>query len=113
MGAVESIRDVGGVVTKERRYYLVSLRRGVRSFAKANRGHWGIENSVHWLLDVTLKEDDSRARSGHAAQNLATLRRLALNALKRGKSMTSMCIKVKKTGWSNEYLLILLGIDPT
>lgn len=111
-GAVESVRDVGGVVTTERRYYLLSLTRSVRTFAKASRQHWGVENNVHWLLDVTFKEDDSRARTGHAAQNLATLRRLALNALKREKSKTSMRIKVKKAGWSNDYLLALLGINP-
>lgn len=111
-GAVESIRDIGGVVTTERRYYLLSLTRNVRTFAKANRQHWGIENSVHWTLDVTFKEDDSRARVGHAAHNLATLRRLALNALKRETSKASMRIKVKKAGWSNEYLLAVLGINP-
>ncbi len=111
-GAVESTRDVGGVVTTERRYYLLSLTRSVRTFAKASRQHWGVENNVHWLLDVTFKEDDSRARAGHAAQNLATLRRLALNALKREKSKTSMRIKVKKAGWSNDYLLAVLGINP-
>jgi len=112
-GAVESVRDVGGVVTTERRYYLLSLTRNVRTFAKANRQHWGIENSVHWTLDVTFKEDDSRARMGHAAQNLATLRRLALNALKRETtSKASMRIKVKKAGWSNDYLLTVLGINP-
>ncbi len=112
-GAVESIRDVGGVVTTERRYYLLSLKRNVRTFAKASRQHWGIENSVHWTLDVTFKEDDSRARTGHAAQNLATLRRLALNALKRETtSKASMRIKVKKAGWSNNYLRTVLGINP-
>lgn len=111
-GAVESVRDIGGTVTTERRYYLLSLARGVRTFAKASRQHWGVENCVHWLLDVTFKEDQSRAREGHAAQNLATLRRLALNALKREKSRTSMRLKVKKAGWSNDYLLTVLGIDP-
>jgi predicted transposase YbfD/YdcC len=81
-------------------------------FAKAARLHWGVENNVHWLLDVTFKEDQSRAREGHSAQNLATLRRLALNAIKREKSKHSMRLKVKKAGWNNDYLLALLGIDP-
>jgi len=111
-GAVESVRDIDGVVTTDRRYYLLSLSRDVRLFAKASRLHWGVENSVHWLLDVVFKEDQSRSREGYAAQNLATLRRLALNALKREKSKTSMRLKVKRAGWSNDYLFSVLGIDP-
>jgi predicted transposase YbfD/YdcC len=111
-GAVESVRDIGGTVTTERRYYLLSLPRNVYKFASAARLHWGVENNVHWLLDVTFKEDQSRAREGHAAQNLATLRRLALNAIKREKSKHSMRLKVKKAGWNNDFLLALLGIDP-
>ncbi len=111
-GAVESIRNINGVVTTDRRYYLLSLPRDVRTFAKASRQHWGVENSLHWSLDVTFKEDQSRAREGYAAQNLATLRRLAINALKREKSKHSMRLKVKKAGWNNDYLLAVLGIDP-
>ncbi|MBM4163867.1 MAG: ISAs1 family transposase [Lentisphaerae bacterium] len=111
-GAVESVREVAGAVTIERRYFLLSLGRGVWTFARAARLHWGIENKVHWLLDVTFREDQSRARHGHAAQNLATLRRLALNAAKRENTKLSTRLKVKKAGWSNDYLLALLGIDP-
>lgn len=111
-GAVESIRDIGGVVTTERRYYLLSLPRGVQTFAKASRQHWGVENKVHWILDVVFKEDQSRAREGHAAQNLATLRRLALNSLKKEKSKRSMRLKVKRAGWNDDYLLEVLGINP-
>lgn len=111
-GVVESIRDIQGVVTNERRYYLLSLSHDVRLFAKASRRHWGVENSLHWILDVVFKEDQSRAREGYAAQNLATLRRLALNALKRETSKHSMRLKVKRAGWSNDYLLSVLGINP-
>lgn len=111
-GVVESIRDIKGVVTNERRYYLLSLSRNVRLFAKASRQHWGVENGLHWILDVVFKEDQSRAREGYAAQNLATLRRLALNALKRETSKRSMRLKVKRAGWNNEYLLAVLGINP-
>lgn len=111
-GAVESVRDIGGTVSVERRYYLLSLGPGVRTFAKASRQHWGVENNVHWCLDVTFKEDQSRAREGHAAQNLATLRRLALNALKRETGKRSLRLRVKRAGWDNDYLLQVLGIDP-
>lgn len=111
-GVVESIRDIQGAVTTERRYYLLSLPRDVRLFAKAARRHWGVENSLHWILDVVFKEDQSRAREGYAAQNLATLRRLALNALRRETSKRSLRLKVKRAGWNNDYLLSVLGINP-
>jgi predicted transposase YbfD/YdcC len=111
-GAVESVRDIGGAVSVERRYHLLSLGADVRAYAKASRQHWGVENNVHWLLDVAFKEDQSRAREGHAAQNLATLRRLALNALKREPGRRSLRLKIKKAGWDNDYLLKVLGIDP-
>lgn len=111
-GVAESVRDVGGGTT-ERRYYLLSLGKAVWIFALASRRHWGVENNVHWLLDVTFKEDQSRARAGYAAENLSTLRRLSLNALKRETSKRSMRQKVKDAGWSNAFLLSVLGIDPS
>ena len=111
-GVVESIRDIKGSVTTDRRYYLTSLPRDAKRFARASRRHWGVENSLHWVLDVVFKEDQSRARAGYAAQNLATLRRLALNALKREPGKRSMRLKVKRSGWDNDYLLSVLGINP-
>jgi predicted transposase YbfD/YdcC len=87
VGVVESVRQVGAEApTVERRYYLSSLAVDVGTFARAVRGHWAIENSLHWVLDVQCGEDRSRARAGHAAENLATLRRLALNLLKRDRT---------------------------
>ena len=83
IGMVESIRSIKGKNSIERRYYLSSLPLDVDAFAKAVRGHWGVENSLHWSLDVTFREDQSRARSKNAAQNLATLRRIALNLIKK------------------------------
>jgi len=106
------VRDINGEVSTERRYYLMSLPRDICAFAKASRQHWGVENNVHWLLDVVFKEDQKRSREGFAAQNLATLRRLALNVLKRDKSKCSMRLKVKKAGWNNDFLFDLLGLTP-
>jgi len=83
---VESRRELDGKVTTERRYYLCSLKAEVETFARAVRGHWGVENKLHWAMDVSFREDQSRARQGYAAENLATLRRLALNLLKREKT---------------------------
>ena len=111
VGLVESIREIGGHRTLERRYYLSSLPMGVANFSRAVRGHWGVENKVHWVLDVCFREDQSRARAGHAAENLATLRRLALNLLKRDKTKRrGMKGKQLNAGWDHAYLLRLLGV---
>jgi predicted transposase YbfD/YdcC len=111
VGMVVAIREVNGQRTVERRYYLTSLSLDVATFARAVRGHWGIENKLHWVLDVCFREDQSRARAGHAAENLATLRRLALNLLKR-EPTKKRGIKGKQlnAGWNHAYLLKLLGL---
>ncbi|EEF60367.1 ISAs1-like element ISVer2 family transposase [Pedosphaera parvula] len=111
VGVVESVRQVGQQApTVERRYYLSSLNVDVEKFARAVRGHWSVENSLHWVLDVQCGEDRNRARSGHAAENLATLRRLALNLLKR-ESTKKRGIKGKQlnASWDHDYLLRLLS----
>jgi predicted transposase YbfD/YdcC len=111
VGIVESVREIAGEIKIERRYYLSSLPRGVKRFATAVRGHWGVENRLHWILDVCFGEDQSRARSGYAAENLATLRRLALNILRR-ETTKKRGIKGKQkcAGWDHTYLLRLLGL---
>lgn len=111
VGRVESVREVAGKTTVERRYYLSSLPLGVETLARAVRGHWGVENKVHWIMDVCFNEDQSRARTGYAAENLATVRRLALNLLKREKT-SQRGIKGKKFNacLDSAYLLNLLGI---
>jgi predicted transposase YbfD/YdcC len=111
VGLVEAVREVAGKTTVERRYYLSSLPLGVATFARAVRGHWGVENKLHWSLDVCFREDQSRARTGYAAENLATLRRLALNLLKKEKTK-KRGIKGKQlnASWNHSYLLQLLGI---
>jgi predicted transposase YbfD/YdcC len=112
VGMVEAIREVSGKATVERRYYLSSLSLGVETFARAVRGHWGVENQLHWVLDVWFREDQSRARAGHAAENLATLRRLALNLLKREKTKKrGIRGKQLNAGWDHAYLLRLLAME--
>jgi predicted transposase YbfD/YdcC len=111
VGLVEAVREVQGKVTVERRYYLSSLPVAVATFAKAVRGHWAVENSLHWVLDVQMGEDDSRARTGYAAENLATLRRLALNLLKQEKTKKrGIRGKQLNASWDHAYLLRLLGV---
>src|SRR6516225_4031410 len=111
VGMVESIRELEGKTTIERRYYLSSLSLGIETFARAVRSHWGVENKVHWTMDVCFREDQSRARTGHAAENLATLRRLALNLLKSEKTKKrGIRGKQLNASWDRAYLLKLLDV---
>jgi predicted transposase YbfD/YdcC len=111
VGMVESVREVDGKTTVERRYYLASLPLGIETLARAVRGHWGVENKVHWIMDVCFREDQSRARAGYAAENLATLRRLALNLLKQEKTKKrGIRGKQLNASWDHAYLLRLLGV---
>jgi predicted transposase YbfD/YdcC len=107
---VEAERRSGGTVARERRYYLSSLGGSAQAVAEAVRGHWGIENGLHWVLDVCFREDESRARTGHADRNLAVLRRLALNLLRQEASAkVGTRAKRLKAGWDQTYLLKILA----
>jgi predicted transposase YbfD/YdcC len=107
---VESQRTVGEKTTGERRYFISSLDgTNAKRAAHAIRTHWGIENSVHWILDVAFNEDRCRVREGNAAENMSLLRRIALNLLKNNKSI-KVGVKSKrlKAGWDEQYLLDVL-----
>jgi predicted transposase YbfD/YdcC len=103
-------RRIGAEVSRETRYYLTSLPGDAALVGAAVRGHWGIENRLHWVLDIAFREDESRVRRGHADQNLAVLRRLALNLLRR-ETTAKMGTKAKrlKAGWDHAYLLKILA----
>lgn len=110
VGMVEAQRDIRGKRTVERRYYLSSLPLDVQTFARAVREHWGVENQLHWVLDVQMNEDQSRARSGYAAENLGLLRRLVLNQLRRDtRCQTGIRGKQLNAAWDHAYLQSLLG----
>lgn len=108
---VVSERYVADKMTSAVRYYISSLPGSARTMLRAVRRHWGIENSLHWVLDIAFREDKSRVRVGHAAENLSIVRRIALNLLKQEKT-AKVGIKAKRlmAGWDQAYLLKVLGI---
>ena len=92
------------------RYYICSYQAMAESLLQATRDHWGIENSLHWVLDVAFDEDRCRVRTGHADQNLAVARHWALNLLKQeGTAKAGIKAKRKKAGWDYPYLLKVLS----
>lgn len=107
---VEAIREViGGAKTLERRYFISSLGANAEQALRAVRGHWAIENGLHWWLDIGFREDDCRVRAAKSAENLATLRHIGLNLLKQEKSCKlGIKSKRKKAGWNETYLLKVL-----
>ena len=110
VGMVRSERREGDRVSVESRYYISSLESDAQRFLKATRSHWGIENSVHWVLDMSFREDESRVRSGNAPENLATIRHAALNLLRQDRqSKISIKAKRKLAAWDNDYLLSILS----
>ncbi|GEM_PF-793668 len=102
MGMVESERFINGAASIERRHYLCTLT-DVKPFAQAARAHWGVENSLHWVLDVTFREDDSRIRTGYAPENFSVVRQLAINLLKKEPSKLSVKRKRFKAALSDRF----------
>lgn len=113
IGQVISITERDGREISEVRYYLSSLKPGVKRFAEAVRRHWSIENSLHWVLDVTFREDESRSRNRLLAENLAALRRLAVGLLKQHPSRHSLKSKQRIAGWNADFLAQVLTIPTT
>ncbi len=107
---VEAIREVmGGKKTVERRYFISSLEANAEQALKVVRGHWAIENELHWCLDIGFREDVNQVREATSAENLATLRHIGINLLKQEKSCKrGIEGKRKKAGWDESYLLKVL-----
>ena len=110
--AVESLRSTNGTpkVETEIRYFLSSCRDDPIVLGQAIRQHWAIENALHWVLDVTFREDDSRVRDQRAGRNLAVLRRMAINLVGRdGSTKASVRARRKRAAWNDDYMLQLLA----
>ena len=110
---VESIRECDGKTTTEYRFYIGSIGTDAKRFVHAVRSHWGVENSLHWSLDIAFREDESRLRERSAAENFAVLRHIGLGPLKN-HTRTKLGIKNKrlKAGWDERYLTDLLFSRP-
>jgi predicted transposase YbfD/YdcC len=104
IGMVESRTERHGGIERERRYYLCSAKLDAPAFAQAVRGHWGIENRLHWVLDVVFRDDLARLRTGHGPENMAVVKHMALSLLHQAEPSTSLKNRRKLAGWNLDYL---------
>jgi predicted transposase YbfD/YdcC len=107
---IEATRRIGNQVSSEIRYYISSLPAKAKTLNDAIRSHWGVENGLHWVLDITFREDESRVRKGNAPESFAILRHMALNLLKQEKTAkVGIQGKRLKAAWDDQYLLRVLA----
>ena len=110
VGKVVRVRETAEKTTTETAYYLLSRILSPERFNQVVRQHWGVENSLHWRLDVVMNEDQDRTRMGHGPHNLAVLRHMAINAMQKEGSKGSFRGKFKRAGWDDDYLFRLLEL---
>lgn len=104
-----SQREIKGVITEEARYYISSLPKNAKEVSEAIRSHWAVENSLHWVLDVVFRDDDSRIRKGYAPMNIATIRHFSLNLLQKSKGKRDSIKQLRKAaGWNDAQLINIL-----
>ena len=104
IGMVETRIEKGGAVARERRYYLSSAKLDPDVFALAVRAHWGVENRLHWVLDVVFHDDLARLRTGHGPQNMAVIRHMNMNLIRSPKDRLSLKTRRKRPNLSPDYL---------
>lgn len=109
IGKIVRTRETGSKITTETAYYLLSTEMTAERFADVAKAHWAVENSLHWMLDVTMNEDQTRNRLDNGPNNLAVLRHMAINILNSQKSKISTRRKIKRAGWNNAFLAGLLA----
>jgi predicted transposase YbfD/YdcC len=111
IGSVTSVREINGVITENTRYFITSLPADEYLFAKAVRSHWGIENSLHWVMDIVFRDDECRIRKKHAPANFVTLKHITHNMLKSLPGKKSMRVRRKRAGWDDEFLASALAAE--
>jgi len=105
---VDCVVEKKGKTTQERRFYIASRSLSAQNLLRAVRAHWQIENALHWVLDVTFKDDLSRVRKGFGAKNMAVVRHFAINLVRNAKDKKSLKVRRKLAGWNPDYLASLL-----
>jgi predicted transposase YbfD/YdcC len=109
IGKMHRVREIAGKTTEETAYYLLSAALTPERFGAVTRSHWGIENQLHWRLDVSMNEDQARNRMGYGPENLAVLRHMALNLLRKEPSKRSLPKKLRRAALSEAFLLNVLA----
>ena len=112
IGMVESQVERNGAIARERRYYLSSTKLDAKTFAAAVRAHWGVENRLHWVLDVVFHDDLARLRSGNGPQNMAVVKHMAMNLVRNPKDKHSLKVRRKKANLNPDYLETLIRQSP-
>jgi predicted transposase YbfD/YdcC len=111
IGSVTSIREINGVSTESTRYFITSLPADKHLFAKAVRGHWGIENSLHWVMDIVFRDDECRIRKKNGPANFGIMKHITHNLLKCLPGKKSMRVRRKRAGWDDEFLASALAAE--
>jgi predicted transposase YbfD/YdcC len=111
IGVAVRTSQQGEKITRDVRYFLSSMALGIQAFAQGVRGHWAIENTLHWCLDVTFREDESRLRDRIAGDNIAWLKRFAIGLIKQNTSKQSVAMQRRMAGWNENFLAQLIGIS--
>ena len=107
---VESTRETKGAIEKETRIYITSLVVLAHLLGPVIRGHWAIENSLHWVMDMVFRDDECRVRTNHAPANFTTVKHMAHNLLRRPASKDSFRLRRKTAGWDDEFLANLVTV---
>jgi len=110
VGKVARIRQTTDKTTTETAYYLLSAPLSPERFNEVVRSHWGVENRLHWRLDVVMNEDQDRSRLGNGPNNLAVLRHMAINVMQKDPTKGSLRGKIKRAAWDDTYLAQLLAL---